>query len=165
MTLFIGQIAALVAAEVRFVVIGGVAAGLHGAGRATFDLDICYDPSAENRERLARVLAGWGAYLRGVERGLPFTMDARQLLITPVMTLTTSTGDLDVMDRVAGVGEFDAVLAQSVETRVGAIAFRILDLPALVAAKRASARPKDLDQLPELEALLSLRKRDDLTSS
>ena len=114
MKAFIGQIATLVEGEVQFVVIGGVAAGLHGAGRATFDLDICYDPSAENRERLAKALAGWGAYLRGVERGLPFTMDARQLLITPVMTLTTSTGDLDVMDRVAGVGEFAAVYAQSV---------------------------------------------------
>jgi len=158
-TLFIGQIAALVAAEVRFVVIGGVAAGLHGAGRATFDLDICYDPSAANRERLARLLAGWTAYLRGVEPGLPFTMDARQLVITPVMTLTTSMGDLDVMDRVAGVGEFNEVLAQSVETRVGAVSFRILDLPALVAAKRASARRRDLDQLPELEALLALRRR------
>jgi hypothetical protein len=148
-----------VEAEVRFVVIGGVAAGLHGVGRATFDLDICYDPSAANRERLAQVLSDWGAYLRGVEPGLPFTMDARQLLITPVLTLTTSTGDLDVMDRVAGVGEFPAVLAQSVKTRVGEVAFRILDLPALVAAKRASARPKDLEQLPELEALLELRKR------
>lgn len=159
MTLFIGQIAALVKAAVNFVIIGGVAAGLHGSGRATFDLDICYDPSEENRERLARVLAGWGAYLRGVEPGLPFTMDARQLLITPVMTLTTSMGDFDVMDRVAGVGEFAAVLERSVETNVGDVAFRILDLPALIAAKRASARPKDLAQLPELEALLALRKR------
>ena len=161
MTLFIGQIAALVEARVRFVVIGGVAAGLHGAGRATFDLDICYDPSEENRERLAGILASWGAYLRGVEPGLPFTMDARQLLITPVMTLTTSTGDLDVMDRVAGVGEFDAILDHSAEASVGDVSFRILDLPALVAAKRASRRPKDLEQLPELEALLALRKSTD----
>jgi hypothetical protein len=84
-------------------------------------------------------------------------MDARQLLITPVMALTTSMGDLNVMDRVTGVGEFEAVSAQSVETRVGEVAFRILDLPALLAAKRASARPKDLAQLPELEALLALR--------
>jgi hypothetical protein len=157
--MFFDQIRALVEARVRFVVIGGVAAGLHGAGRATFDLDICYDPSEENRARLAAILAGWGAYLRGVEPGLPFTMDAKQLRIAPVMTLTTSTGDLDVMDRVAGVGEFDAVLAHSVETSVGELHFRILDLPALLAAKRASARPKDLAQLPELEALLALRTR------
>lgn len=46
--LFFEQIRALVEARVRFVVIGGVAAGLHGVARATFDLDICYDPSEEN---------------------------------------------------------------------------------------------------------------------
>jgi hypothetical protein len=157
-TLFIGQIATLARAHVRFVVIGGVAAGLHGLARATFDLDICYDPAPENRERLARVLAGWGAYLRGVEPGLPFTMDARQLAVSPVMTLTTSTGDLDVMDRVAGVGDFEQVERRSVEVRGGGVVFRILDLPALVAAKRAAGRPRDRDQLPDLEALLARRK-------
>jgi hypothetical protein len=157
-TLFIGQIEVLVRAEVRFVVVGGVAAGLHGLARATFDLDICYDPAPENRERLARVLAGWKAYLRGVEPGLPFTMDARQLVISPVLTLTTSTGDLAVMDRVAGVGGFPQVLRHSVEAEGGGVVFRILDLPALVAAKRAAGRPKDRDQLPELEALLARRK-------
>lgn len=158
MTLYAGQITALVRAEVRFVVIGGVAAGLHGSTHATFDLDICYDPSLENRVRLATVLAGWHAYLRGVEPGLPFTMDARQLVISPVMTLVTDAGDLDVMDRVQGVGDFDAVLARSVEATLGDMAFRILDLPALIAAKRGSARPRDLAQLPELEALLELRR-------
>jgi len=158
-TLFAGQIIALTRADVHFVVTGGVAAGLHGSARATFDLDICYDPTLENRTRLAQVLVSWHAYLRGVEPGLPFTMDARQLVIAPVMTLVTDTGDLDVMDRVQGLGSFEVVLARSVEARLGEVVFRILDLPALIAAKRASARPKDLAQLPELEALLALRRR------
>jgi len=159
MTLFRSQIDELVRADVRFVVIGGVAAGLHGMARATFDLDICYDPAADNRNHLAAVLARWNAYLRGVETGLPFVMDARQLQISPVMTLTTSLGDLDVMDRVEGVGEFPAVLANSVRTVVGETRFRILDLPGLIRAKRAANRQKDRDQLPELEALLELRRR------
>lgn len=159
MTLFQSQIDELVRADVRFVVIGGVAAGLHGMARATFDLDICYDPEPDNRAHLATVLARWKAYLRGVEAGLPFVMDARQLQITPVMTLTTSLGDLDVMDRVAGVGEYAAVLANSVETMVGDTRIRILDLPGLISAKRAANRPKDREQLPELEALLELRRK------
>jgi hypothetical protein len=158
-TLFARQIIALTRADVRFVVIGGVAAGLHGSARATFDLDICYDPSFENRTRLAQVLVTWHAYLRGVEPGLPFTMDARQLAIAPVMTLVTDTGDLDVMDRVQGLGTFDVVRSRSVEAQLGEVVFRILDLPALIVAKRASARPRDLAQLPELEALLELRRR------
>jgi hypothetical protein len=37
------------------------------------------------------------------------------------------------------------------------VTFRVLDLPALIAAKRATGRPKDVDQLPELEALLALK--------
>lgn len=159
MTLFQSQIEALLGGNVRFVVIGGVAAGLQGFGGATFDLDICYDPSPENRARLAPLLAAWGAYPRGVGSGLPFMMDAHQLAITPVMTLTTALGDLDVMDRVEGVGEFAAVLAESVDVRVGGVTVRVLAVPALIRAKRASARPKDLAQLPELEALLELRRR------
>jgi hypothetical protein len=156
---FRSQIQALVRAEVRFVVIGGVAAGLHGLARATFDLDICYDPAPDNRTRLAALLRSLKAYPRAVEPGLPFIMDARQLETTPVLTLTTSLGDLDIMDRVAGVGAFRDVWDSSVEVEAGGLRFRILDLPALIAAKRAVGRPKDREQLPELEALRQLRRR------
>ncbi len=157
--LYRSQIETLVAAEVRFVVIGGVAANLHGSARATFDLDICYDPAMKNRERLAAVLKCWNAYLRCVEPGLPFTMDARTLAASHVLTLTTALGDLDVLDSVTGVGDFSDVLAHSVQMEIGCTRFQVLDLPALVAAKRAAGRPRDRNQLPELEALLEIRER------
>jgi len=149
----------LVDADVRFVVIGGLAAAAHGSARVTDDLDICYDPADENRRRLAATLAAWGAYLRGVEPGLPFVMDERMLHSTPVMTLVTAQGNIDVMDRVAGVGGFEAVRAESEEVESGDVRFRVLSLPALIRAKRAAGRPKDREQLPELEALLELRRR------
>jgi hypothetical protein len=142
-------------AGVRFVVVGGVAAGINGSARATFDLDICYDPAPENAEKLARVLADWHAYLRGVEPGLPFIMDAKAFRITPVMTLTTDMGPLDVMDRVAGVGDFDKVFANSFDVAEPGFTFRALTLASLIDAKRAAGRRKDRDQLPELEALLA----------
>jgi len=43
-------------AEVRFVVIGGIAVGVHGYVRATKDLDIVPDPRPENLTRLASLL-------------------------------------------------------------------------------------------------------------
>ena len=144
---------------VRFVVIGGVAATAHGSARVTDDVDICYDPTDDNRDRLAATLANWGAYLRGVEPGLPFIMDARMLRTTPVMTLVTRQGNIDVMDRVAGVGEFADVWAESQEVDAGGTTFRVLSLPALIRAKRAAGRKKDRDQLPELEALLELKRK------
>ncbi|MBI4420201.1 MAG: hypothetical protein HY560_05190 [Gemmatimonadetes bacterium] len=154
-----GMVAALTAAGVRFVVIGGLAARAHGSARITEDLGICYDPDPGNLQRLADCLAGWHAYLRGVEPGLPWAMDVRALRTNPVLTLRTDQGDIDVMDRVAGVGDFAAVLAGSVEVLSEGSRFRALDLPSLLKAKRAAKRPKDLDQIPELEALLVLQQR------
>lgn len=152
-------IAALNAAGVRFVVIGGVAAAIQGSARFTNDIDVCYDPTPDNRARLARVLTSWNAYLRGVEPGLPFVMDARQLATTPVMTLVTDRGAIDIFDRVAGVGDYGEVVSASEVAALGELRVQVLSLNGLIAAKRATGRPKDREHLIELEALRELRKR------
>jgi len=146
--------------KVRFVVIGGVAAAVHGSSRVTNDLDICYDAGdLGNVGGLAKLLAKWEAYPRGVAKDLPFIMDERTLRGAPVMTLATTEGDIDVTDRVAGVGEYDAVRKHSERISALGVSFRVLDLPSLIKAKRAAGRPRDFDHLPELEALLELQHR------
>lgn len=150
---------ALVSAKIRFVVIGGVAATIHGSARFTNDIDICYDTAPGNVERLAALLKKWNAYLRGVEPGLPFIMDARAFHITPVMILTTDKGAIDVVDVVFGVGDYAAALRASENVQIGKVEFRSLTLDALIASKRAVRRPKDAEQLIELEALRALRLR------
>ncbi|MGH7711321.1 MAG: nucleotidyl transferase AbiEii/AbiGii toxin family protein [Gemmatimonadaceae bacterium] len=152
-------IAALVARGIRFVVVGGVAATVHGSARFTNDLDICYDAAADNIERLIAILAEWKAYLRGVEAGLPFILDERTFRTTPIMTLTTTQGAIDLLDQVPGVGDYAAVRAQSEPVRIGATEFRALTIEALIASKRAVRRKKDVEQLIELEAILALRRR------
>lgn len=152
-------IAALLAAGARFVVVGGVAATIQGSARLTNDLDICYDPAPDNLEALVRLLCGWHAYLREVEPGLPFTLDVRALRATPVMTLTTDLGDIDLLDQVLGIGGYADVLAASEPVQIDAIEFRALTLPALISAKKATGRAKDREHLIELEALLALRRR------
>ena len=154
-------IAALVAAGIRFVVIGGVAATVQGSARLTNDIDICYDPAPDNIARLVELLTSWKAYLRGVERGLPFILDQRTFRTTPIVTLTTDKGDIDVLDVVPGVGDYQAVLRESEIVEIGDVEFRSLTLEALIASKRAVRRPKDLEQLIELEALLALRRQAD----
>jgi predicted nucleotidyltransferase len=156
---FSSMLAGLTKKKVRFVVIGGVAAAVHGSSRVTNDLDICYDAGDRgNVDALATLLAGWDAYPRGVEKNLPFIMDERTLRGAPVMTLVTTEGDIDVMDRVAGVGDYDAVGVHSEKISALGVTFRVLDLPSLIKAKRAAGRPRDFDHLPELEALLELRR-------
>ena len=158
---FASMLSGLTKKKVRFVVVGGVAAAAHGSSRVTNDLDICYDAEAvANIAALASLLAGWRAYPRGIEEGLTrsFIMDDRTLCNAPILTLTTSEGDIDVMDRVAGVGTYDAVRQHSERISALGVRFRVLDLPSLIKAKRAAGRPRDFDHLPELEALLALRK-------
>jgi predicted nucleotidyltransferase len=146
-------------AGVAYVIVGGVAANAHGSPRITADVDICYDPSPDNRERLAVLLASWHAYLRGVEPGLPWTLDARTLRDSPIITMVTDLGALDVMDRVAGVGEYPAVLKASVELTVLGVTLRVLALDALIAAKKAAGRRKDIEALLELEVIREERKK------
>lgn len=148
----------LTSARIRFVVIGGLAARAHGSPRLTDDLDVCYDTAPANLDRLAALLAGWESYPRGIEPGLPFFMDVRQLRTTPVMTLTTGEGYLDLLDRVEGVGGYAEARERSEEFEAFGIRFRVLTLPTLIAAKRATGRQKDAEQLPELVALLALRE-------
>jgi predicted nucleotidyltransferase len=146
----------LAESEVKFIVVGGLAATAHGSRRVTDDVDICYDASDNNVSRLAGLLSKWKAYPREIERGLPFFMDARQFRTTPIMTLTTDEGFIDVLDDVKGVGGYAECRRRSIQVEAFDSLFRVLDLPALIAAKRAAGRPKDIDQLPELEALLAL---------
>jgi predicted nucleotidyltransferase len=145
--------------EIKFVVVGGLAAAAHGSRRVTDDVDICYDSGKANVTRLAELLSKWEAYPRGIDRGLPFFMDERQFRPTPIMTLTTGEGFIDVLDIVKGVGEYSKCRERSAEVEAFGIRFRVLDLPALIDAKRAAGRPKDIDQLPELEALLALSSK------
>ena len=148
----------LIARDIRFVLIGGVAATVHGSARFTNDIDICYDAAADNIERLIALLAEWNAYLRGVEPGLPFILDARTFRTTPILTLTTSMGAIDLLDLVPGVGDYHAAFAKSELVQIGAVEFRALTLEALIGSKRATRRKKDIEHLIELEAILALRR-------
>jgi hypothetical protein len=149
---------AIADARLDVVIVGGVAGNVAGSSRVTTDLDLCYAPSPENCAALAAMLVGWGAQLRGAPSGLPFILDARTLCDSPLLTLRTSLGDVDVMDRVAGVGAWPDVHKASEALDVFGVRLRVLTLEALIAARKAARRRKDLDQLPELEALLEMRR-------
>jgi hypothetical protein len=149
---------AVAEAALDVVIVGGVAGIVAGSSRVTTDLDLCYDPRPENREALAALLVAWRAELRVAPSGLPFILDARTLRDVPVLTLRTALGDVDVMDRVAGVGAWPEVRRASEALEIFGVQLRVLSLEALIAARKAARRRKDLDQLPELEALLEMRR-------
>lgn len=151
---------AMIAAHARFVVIGGVAGNAHGSARLTGDLDLCYDTAQDSTDRLVVLLNLWHARLqvaRAPEVKLPFVIDGRTFRDSPVLTLTTDHGRLDLLPAVAGVGDYAACLAASEIQQMGRVKLRVLSLDALIRAKRAAGRKRDLEHLIELEALRALK--------
>jgi len=144
---------ALADGQVRFIVIGGVAATIHGSARPTFDLDVVYDRAPENIARLVAALAPYQPYLRGVPRGLPFSWDARTIAAGLNFTLTTTLGSLDVLGEVVGGGGYEELNLHTAIVKPFGIECRCLDLETLIRVKRAAGRNKDLLALAELEVL------------
>ena len=141
-------------AKVDFVVIGGWAAIFHGSAHVTSDLDICYSRERENLRRLAAALAPYAPRPRGFPENLPFVWDAATLANGTMFTLITKLGIIDLLAEVAGIGSYAEALAGSVEVDAFERRVRALDLRALIKAKQAAGRVKDLLILPELEGLL-----------
>lgn len=159
MTDFPRLIGALVEGRVEFVVIGGVAATLHGSAHVTVDLDIVYRRTPENIERLATALAPHRPYLRGAPPGLPFQFDAETIRRGLNFTLATALGDLDVMGEAVGNGTYEALESHTISKSIFGYECRFVDLPTLIHLKRAAGRPKDLERIAELEALRDERDR------
>lgn len=152
-------IPALCESGVEFVLIGGLAAAVHGATYATRDLDICYSRHLDNLEKLARVLAPFSPRLRNAIPELPFALDVATLRAGCNFTLTTSAGDLDIFGELPGLGDYPRVIEYAESRKIAGFVCRVLSLEGLILAKRTAGRPKDQAQVTELEALLALREK------
>lgn len=97
--------------------------------------------------------------MRGAPPGLPFRFDARTVRQGLNFRLKTTLGDIDLLGEVAGVGDYEAVLPHAARLPVLEQEVLVIDLPWLIRAKRAAGRPKDLEAIAELEALLAERER------
>jgi predicted nucleotidyltransferase len=149
----------LVAHGVDFVVIGGLAAVLHGSTRITQDVDVCYDPQPANLEILGHALTELDARLFGVDEDVPFVPDADTLRRTEVLTLATAAGKLDLLRAPAGAPPYTELRRRAETVSVGAFGVRIASPPDLIAMKAAAGRAKDLADIEELEAIASAQLR------
>ncbi len=144
----------LVNGGIEFVLIGGVAGNVLGSARLTFDVDIVYNRSKANLAKIAKVLTPHQPYLRGAPPGLPFVLDVPTLRNGLNFTLTTALGDLDLLGEVVGGGGYRDLLPHTFVVEAFNVKFKCVDLRTLIKLKRAAGRPKDLESIAELEALL-----------
>ncbi|MEP6755423.1 MAG: DUF6036 family nucleotidyltransferase [Chthonomonadales bacterium] len=143
--------------EVEFIVIGGIAAAVHGSARLTSDVDIFYKRTKENAARIVNALENTKPYLRGAPEGLPFIFDGDTIWRGLNFTFVTTLGDIDIMGEVAGLGSFEEAERHSVWVDPFGVRCRCIDLEYLIIAKRAAGRPKDFETIAELESIMDMQ--------
>jgi hypothetical protein len=143
---FVDLLRALLAADVRFMVVGAYAVGVHGRPRATKDLDVWVDATPENAPKVMRALVEFGAPLMGLsEKELGEPGVGLQIGMEPLR--------IDILTKISGVtfaeawpGHISAEFAEGVRCPV-------IGLEALLANKRASGRLQDLADVAAIEKL------------
>lgn len=145
--------------EVRYIVIGGWAAIIHGNARSTNDVDLVYARDPDNIRRLVEALKPWKPYLRGAPPGLPFRWDEATVRAGLNFTLTTEHGDLDLLGEVSGGGTYEQLLPFTQEVEAFGLICRVVTLERLIQLKHAAGRSKDLLVIAELQALLEERRQ------
>ena len=130
-------LAALIAHNVRFLIVGAHALAVHGYPRSTVDIDIWIDATEENAARVWRALAEFGAPLDD--------LDVSQQDLTRhnvVVQLGLPPNRIDILTGVSGL-TFDRAWANRVEDSLEAVTVPVLGLADLIENKRATGRDKD----------------------
>ena len=147
---------------VRYVLIGGLAAVLHGSAHVTTDVDIVPEEAVRNLERLSAALKELDARIRvaGESDGVPFDHSAESLSRVRVWHLQTSKGDLDITFEPSGTRGFDDLQRDVVHMSVRGLDVPVASLADVIRSKEAAGRARDRAVLPGLRELLAREKRD-----
>lgn len=142
----------LVEAEIRFVLVGGLALNAWGYMRATQDVDVVPDPAPENLAKLGALLQELGGKVDVGGRLLDSASISTFLRTGDRTFVRTELGQLDVLQGLPQVPRFEDLDGQAKEIDIDGLAVRVCSLEHLLEMKRASDRPRDREDLKELEA-------------
>jgi hypothetical protein len=145
--------------DVEFVLIGGVAAALHGSDVVTFDLDVTPLTTYRNLANLSDALVDLKATLRveGDPAGVAFKPDPALLERMAILNLVTRAGDLDVVIMPAGTLGYSDLQRGAARVAVDGVSILVANLADVIRTKEAANREKDRLVLPRLRRLLELQ--------
>jgi hypothetical protein len=136
-------LAALDANHVDYLVVGGVALGVHGHVRYTRDLDVWFRGTEQNAERLIGALRDFGF---------------QSLQVTPaefckpraMLVLGVEPSKIELINFADGV-DFDECFPNRVIVPLGGIGISVIGIDDLRKNKKAVGRLQDLADLEQLE--------------
>jgi hypothetical protein len=143
---------------ISFILVGGLAAVVQGAPITTMDVDIVYQRSLENEDKLYAFLKSLNAFYRRpddkiIEPGKDdFTNMGHALFMT-------DQGPIDVLSFIEGNRIYEDLIEHTVEFDFRGYKINVLDLKIIVELKKLSNDPKDRQRLPVLEETLRQMER------
>ena len=142
--------------DVRFVLVGGFAAVIHGSPYVTTDVDVVPDASRDNLGRLSDALRALGArvWTESVPEGLAFGHNADSLAGSRMWNLVTDHGRLDLTFLPSGTGGYDDLARDAVHLTILGIEVDVASLADVIRSKEAAGRERDRLVLPVLRRLL-----------
>lgn len=140
---------------VEYVLIGGLAAVIHGSPAMTNDADIVPRKEKANLARLAEALRTLEARLRSADspEGIEFEPHPVLLESLAMLNLTTRCGDLDLAVAPSGISDYRRLVDRSIEFELAGQRVKVAALADIIQSKEAANRPKDRATLPILHAL------------
>lgn len=145
---------------VSYVIIGGMAEALHGSSRATYDIDLCYQRTPENYERLAEALKSLKPTLRGAPPDLPFQADARTIESGNNFTFDTTLRAIDLLGYIEPLGGYEDIIGNAETMEIGGHDVKVISLDDLIRIKEHINRAKDRESLLHLRAIRQVREED-----
>lgn len=144
-------IARLAAAEVSYVLVGGLAVGAWGHVRATEDFDLVPDPDPDNLARLIGVLKNLGGRVKQGERLLDQESVRIYIRTGDKAYVATELGDVDVLQGLPQIPRYAQLDAVAEDAELEGLSVRVCSLQHLIEMKRAADRPMDRMDLEALK--------------
>lgn len=149
--------------QVRYVLIGGLAATLHGSPLVTQDVDICPASDDDNLPRLSAALRDLDARVWSDREpeGVPSPADPSALAQGRLWNLVTRFGRLDLSFLPSGTQGFPDLAREAVTFRLDDLEIPTASLLDVIRSKEAAGRERDRQALPTLRKLLERTERED----
>ena len=144
--------------RVEFIVIGGVAAALHGSPVATFDIDVTARMDSANFARIIAALRDLDPRFRFHPKKPPMPLDPAKLEGFRNLNLITTIGPVDLLGNLPDIATFDELAGHTVDIDLDGFTVRVLDLDTLIAAKKAAGRDKDKMNIWHLEVIRKMKR-------
>jgi predicted nucleotidyltransferase len=146
-------LARLIEADVRFVLVGGLAVNAWGYLRATRDVDFVPDPNPENLARLNSLLKDLDGKVDVGGKLLAGSAISTFLRTGDRTLVATELGQVDVLQGLPQVPRFAVLEEQAKDVDLDGLVVRVCSLEHLIEMKRSSERVRDQEDLVALEAV------------